>query len=197
MKSKRFITVTVIMVLAVLILLSSCAVKDVEYASGLSGIDDDNDTKSEDTTSALESDEDDPDVSVSPKNFLVTVKSSDVELKSYEHYVGSQTYDKYGWLCTDGFSISGQFSEFTNEIPQITYGDGFEIVYGDNVELISLSVYNSNSEYIRVIDENGLKELSKGEYYLMAFVKKLGEYVEEDKMQEFWAYECVYKLVIA
>jgi len=186
---KRLISILLVSVL--MILCVGCGDVDGEVY----GVDEPNDPA--DTTTALGEDKTEPDVSDPKNNFLVTIRSNGVEFAPHEHFVWSQKRDEHGWLCSDGFSISGNFSAYKNEIPKLTYSDAAEIIYGDNVSLMRLSVYDSSSEIIKGIDdEKALQSLEKGEYFLELYLKKQGKYYEDDQKYDTWGYECIYYLIV-
>lgn len=128
---------------------------------------------------------------------LIQVQSGDTISKSYENFLWAEQWSEHGWMSLDGTRISLKFSEIHNEIPQIAYGDDFEIEYKEGVELVSLSVYNSDFDIINNnAKQEELKDLAEGTYYLVVTVKEQGEYIESEEEYEYASYECAYKLVI-
>ena len=128
---------------------------------------------------------------------LILVQSVDALEKPYENFLWAENWSENGWVSADGMSISHKLSDIAKEIPQITYGDDFEIHYGEGVEFISLSVYNSDFDRIHHnVQQEVLRTLEEGTYYLAITVKVQGEYFEADEKYECSGYECAYKLVI-
>ena len=128
---------------------------------------------------------------------LILVQSVDALEKPYENFLWAEKWSENGWVSGDGMSISHKLSDINKEIPQITYGDDFEIHYGEGVEFISLSVYNSDFDIIHHnVQQDVLHTLEEGTYYLAITVKVQGEYIEADEKYEYSGYECAYKLVI-
>ena len=128
---------------------------------------------------------------------LILVQSVDALEKPYENFLWAESWSEKGWVCADGMSISRKLSDIDKEIPQITYGDDFEIHYRKGVEFISLSVYNSDFDRIHHnVQQEVLNTLEEGTYYLAITVKVKGEYIKADKKYEYSGYECAYKLVI-
>ena len=128
---------------------------------------------------------------------LIIVQSVDALEKPYENFLWAEKWSEKGWVSGDGMSISHKLSDIDKEIPQITYGDDFEIHYGEGVEFISLSVYNSDFDRIHHnVQQEVLHTLEEGTYYLAITVKVQGEYIEADEKYEYSGYECAYKFVI-
>ena len=109
---------------------------------------------------------------------LILVRSMDGSSKPYENFLWAEKWSEYGWISGNGTSISRNFTEIHEELPQITYGDDFEIYYRDGVEFLSLSVYNSAFDRIyHNAGQEGLKDLAEGTYYLVITVKSQGQYM--------------------
>ena len=128
---------------------------------------------------------------------LILVQSVDALEEPYEYFLWAEKWSENGWLSADAMSISNKLPDIDEEIPQISYGDDFEVYYGKNVEFISLSVYNSDFDRIHQnVQQEVLSTLEEGTYYLVITVKVQGEYIEADEKYEYTGYECAYKLVI-
>lgn len=147
-----------------------------------------------------ENESDDPDIgavgSVNVADSLILVQSGDTLSKPYENFLWSEEWSEVGWISMDGSMIAERFLEKQQEIPQITYREDFEIRYKIGVTLISVSVYNSDFEFLRRDAEPSfLKDLASGTYYLVITVKEQGEYIRADQKYEYTGYECVYQIV--
>lgn len=146
-------------------------------------------------TTAPAHEQDEP---VTVDDSLILIESAGSLTKPYENFIWAEEWDGYGWLSGDGTSISRQFLDIQQELPQIIYGDDFKIHYKDGVEFSSLSVYNSDFGIVfHNAEQNVLNDLEEGTYYLVINVKKQGEYVEAEEKYEYSGYECAYKLHIA
>ena len=147
-----------------------------------------------------ENETDDPDIGeggvVTVEDSLILVQSGATQSKPYENFLWAEEWSEDGWISADGTSITDKFSEKQHEIPQITYGEDFEIHYKEGVKLISLSVYNSDFEILqRDAAPSALKDLTNGMYYLIITVKDQGKYIEAEQEYEYAGYECVYQIV--
>ena len=128
---------------------------------------------------------------------LIWVHSNGEVSKPYENFIWAQNWSEHGWLSADGMSIALEFSNIHNEIPQINYGEDFEIHYNDGVEFVSLSVYSQDFERIHHnVEEQVLNDLASGTYYLVINVRSQGEYIEAEEKYEYSGYECVYQIMI-
>ena len=128
---------------------------------------------------------------------LILVRSNDETSKPYENLLWQQQWSGRGWLSADAASISLTLSEVCNELPQITYGDDFEIRCGDGVEFLSVSVYSSDFDRIHHnVSADVLKDLAGGTYYLVITVKSQGKYVAAQGEYEYSGYECACKMIV-
>ena len=140
---------------------------------------------------------DEPKGSVVVEDSLILVRSGDTLTKPYENFLWAETWSEPGWLSVDGTSLSRQWAAVQQEIPQITYGEGFEILYRDGVTFGSVSVYTDGFESVYHNEaERVLAELAEGEYYLVITVKKQGDYVEAEDKYEYSGYECAYHMKV-
>ena len=62
---------------------------------------------------------------------LILVQSVDALEKPYKNFLWAENWSENGWVSGDGMSISHKLCDIDKEIPQITYGDDFEIHYGE------------------------------------------------------------------
>ena len=135
--------------------------------------------------------------SATVEDSLILVRSGDALTKPYENFLWAETWSEPGWLSVDGTSLSRQWAAVQQEIPQITYGEGFEILYRDEVTFVSVSVYTNDFESVYHNEvESVLAELAEGEYYLVITVKKQGDYVEVEDKYEYSGYECAYHMKV-
>lgn len=146
-------------------------------------------------TTASPHEQDEP---VTVDDSLILLKSADSLTKPYENFLWAEEWTEQGWLSGDGTSVSRQFPDIQQELPQITYGDDFKIHYKDGVEFSSLSVYDSDfGTVFHNAEQEVLSELEEGTYYLVINVKKQGDYVESEEKYEYTGYECAYKLHVS
>lgn len=127
---------------------------------------------------------------------LITVESNGEQVQPCPLFLWAQTWTERGWLNADGANFLEIHSEFSEEIPVITYGDDFEIHYRDGVSFLYLSVYNANFERIHHnVEQSVLSELEDGEYYIGFVVDEQGKYIESEKDYEMKGYECILRLI--
>ncbi len=128
---------------------------------------------------------------------LILVQSTDELTKPYQNFIWSMNWDGCGWLSADAMGVFYKLPDIHNEIPQINYGDDFEIHYREGVEFLYLSIYNSDFNRIHHNARQGILEaLAEGTYYLVITVQSQGKYIETEEKYEYAGYECAYKIVI-
>ncbi len=128
---------------------------------------------------------------------LILLKSNGATCEPYENYVWSQEWTEYGWLNADNLRIRYELPERYKELPQITYGDDFEILYRDSVTYTSMSVFDDTFELrYRNQEPSILETLEPGTYYISIEVVEQGAYVEAEDEYETTGYECVCRLLI-
>ena len=125
------------------------------------------------------------------------VVSNGEMIEAYENFVWSNDYDEKGWLCADGEYYEDLFPLGKDEIPEVTYSEDFQVIYGESVTSKTVNVYDEN---FGQISENGtledLSALPGGTYYLVLQVRTQGKYIEEEKKSESSCSEYIYKLTI-
>ena len=192
------------LVLALLLILPFCACGDTENKENETAQIPAETSKydtalgSEASSEAADIQDPEQDETVIVKGSYILVQSGDTLEKPYKSFIWATNWVGSGWVSADGLSISDKFQDVYSEIPEINYCEDFAIHYEEGVELISLSVYNSN---FQILDRNAtlkrLATLADGTYYLVVTVKARGRYIEEEEKYEYAGYECVYKLVVA
>lgn len=130
--------------------------------------------------------------------FPVLIQSNGTRIPAYKHFLWSESFSEYGWLCADGASLSSALPTVCQEIPAVTYSADFQIHCSRQVTQSSLSVYNCDFNPIhRNLGQIDFDSLSKGEYYLVVSVNVQGNYIKSQKKFESAGYECVCKLIIS
>ena len=127
----------------------------------------------------------------------ILVQCNDTLVMPYVNFSWSTSFHDGEWLSADGRSISRNFPEIQNEIPQITYSEDFEIHCRKKVSVSRLTVYDGAFELLQSEqDQTVLSELTEGEYYLVIQVTIEGDYIRSEEKFESSGYQCVYKMTI-